>query len=387
MKTINLVCENFYPLRTAPANRAFSLAKMLADSHQVNVIYLNDSGLVDDKEGFIEQVGELHSQINLVPVKANDYKNKDGLSRLFKEVANAAKLIKQDRAFKVELSIVSIPFMMLLPIAALQSLFSSRRYVLEVRDLIWRYFEYKTGWINKLISNVLTVICTTSIRSFDHVVTVTEGQKNGIRKYNKNIQVIGNGLDASAFSKLSTLSDMPDSFTVTYAGSIGYPQNLSVLVDAAKILHQKNVDIRVNICGGGREVEHLKNIKTDNVHFLGKLNFEQLCDTYQNSSVLYAQLRNIPSLTTAEPTKTFEYAAMGKPMLLGYQGNAYELSKQFENATLIEPDNAEVLAETLHKLKAQESLTISVADKELIKSNFIRESLISKYTPIIDNLF
>ena len=386
MKVINLVCGSFLPERTAGANRLSVVAKTLSTENIVNVIYLVKSGEVYDPSLIDERV-MLNNNIKLFPVEINAFSKSNFVFRTLNEISHAYKLLRVSRGVKSDVQIVSIPFLMLLPVTMVFNWFSnSVIQILEIRDLIWRYFEFKKGMLNKFFYHILKGLCHLAIKSFDKVITVTETQKIEVEKfYTRSVTCIANGLDDDSYRKLSSLDMAVNDKTlnIVYAGSIGYPQNLSVLLDASKLAIKSGVDIKIDILGDGPEKvlleTYIKDNNITNVNFRGAVSFEVLCDFYNNAHVLYAQLRNIPSLKSAEPTKIFEYASTGKIILFGIKGDGEKLLKGFENVNLIEPDNPIVLLERIEYLAKNLPLELSIYNRDRVRSLYIRENLSKLY--------
>jgi len=384
MKTINLVCGSFSPERTAGANRASILSKVLSERFQVNVIYLTKPGEVFN----INQLPlNLQQNVNIsfYPVYIGKFSKSNFLKRTITETKHALLLMKKCKTLSADTQIISIPFLMLLPISAMYLAGRSKQTrILEIRDIIWKYFEFKKGFINKVIYHTLTYICQLSLKAFDQIVTVTESQKTQVQKvFSREVTCIGNGLDKGTFDNLSEIGGTPKtkSINISYVGSIGYPQNLSILVDAAKQLQHTNIHIHIFGDGPSKKdlEEQTSRLKLSNITFHGSVDFERLKEGYINSHLLYAQLRDIPSLKTAEPTKIFEYAATGRKIIFGIKGDGEKLLSNFENVSIIRPDSVDALTSEIEKIVESNNFDISHSNIEKVNTSYLRESITSKY--------
>jgi glycosyltransferase involved in cell wall biosynthesis len=388
MKTVNLVCGSFSPERTAGANRASILSTVLSEKFQMNVIYLTKPG----EEFDVNQLPiHLKSNANITfhPVYIEKFSKSNFLKRTVAEIRHAFLLMKTSKKLPAETQIISIPFLMLLPISAIYLAGSSKQTkILEIRDIIWKYFEFKKGFVNKVIYHTLTSICQLSLKAFDQIVTVTESQKIEVKKvFSREVTCIGNGLDKGTFDKLSTIGETPKSKTIniSYVGSIGYPQNLAILVDAANKLQHTNVHIHIFGDGPSKKEleEQVSRLKLSNVTFHGSVNFERLKEGYINSHILYAQLRDIPSLKTAEPTKIFEYAATGRKIIFGIKGDGEKLLGNFGNVSIITPDSIDALVLEVERLVECNEFNVSQFNIGKINTAYLRESITSKYFTVI----
>lgn len=366
---INLVYEDFYPSTTAVAKRAISVANFFSMSASVNMFCLADEDKV-----------EKHGAVTVFFIKSIDCRDKNSIGRLLSELVNAYRLYRREKEEVATMTIVSTPFMgMLLVFGFLKS--RKRNYVLEVRDLIWNYFEYKTGFLNGVISKFLKFICFSSIRRFKRAVVLTKGQYEEVSRLCEAVHIIPNGLSKKLFSEIQThrMVEPAGERVITYAGTVGYPQNLEVFLMAAERCQGKS-DFVFSVCGSGREYDRLK-LKYENlqnVEFLGRLDLESLLDQYARSYYLYAQLRDSPVYNTAEPTKFFEYAATGRKMILGFSGNAKELASEFEYVQFVQPDSVNDIVEFLLNANHSDYEKIE-SNISRIESNYIRENIISGY--------
>lgn len=383
MKKINIICGSFLPERTAGANRISVVAKELSKENIVNVVYLLKPGEHFDNTLISQDINN-NENIKLHPVHIKEFSKSSFLNRIINEIKHAILLMRKSNTLESEINIISIPFLMLLPVSGLYCLVNNKKKnILEIRDLIWRYFEFKTGLINKTIFNILKSISKFSINRFDKVITVTESQKNEIHRMSKvDVSCIPNGLDRHSFNELQSLGAVENDgkIEITYAGSIGYPQNLSILLDAA--INIKNESIIFNILGDGPEQNKLKKYaedkKINNVIFHGSVNFEKIKEIYKRSNILYAQLRDIPSLKTAEPTKIFEYAATGRGIIFGVKGDASRLLDNFDSVIKVEPDNIEDLISVFDALTYKTD--INHTNIKRINEKFIREDITKMYS-------
>ncbi|WP_434951272.1 glycosyltransferase family 4 protein [Shewanella sp. HL-SH4] len=384
---VTLICESFLPERTAGSNRALSIINtLLLSDYQVTVCFLMPLGCASQDYIFPNEL-KCFTNLKLIPVTRKIYNKSNLLFRLMNETMQAKKLISKSLEVDSDTIIISTPMLMLLPVAAWYLKNAKVHTILEVRDLIWRYYEFKTGLLSYLISEVLTKISIYSINKFDDVVTVTHSQREWlVSKTKTNVIAIENGIDLNTLQKLSTVNKgalLDDS--IIYAGSIGYPQNISTLVEAVYLLQNKGVIIRLTIVGNGPEFDKVSELiekrKLLNARVIPAVKFEQLSEEYSNHKILYGQLRNIPSLETAVPTKVFEYLAMSKPIIFGLKGEAKDILLKFEGVVVVEPDKPQELAEAI--LKQISNNVFKGNNYNQLHSNYLRENLISKYKDLI----
>jgi glycosyltransferase involved in cell wall biosynthesis len=88
--------------------------------------------------------------------------------------------------------------------------------------------------------------------------------------------------------------------------------------------------------------------KLNHVHFLPNLEKAKMPSLIKSCDAYVVPLRKLDLFKGAIPSKLFEPLAMGKPILLGVEGEAKELFIEQGNAGLFfEPENADELADRI----------------------------------------
>lgn len=132
----------------------------------------------------------------------------------------------------------------------------------------------------------------------------------------------------------------PAVINVLYAGNVGEGQGLHrIIPELAKRLEGK---AKFTIIGGGGRLEELraavKGANCNNVELLPPVDRQRLLKAYQEADVLFLHLNNHDAFKKVLPSKLFEYAALGKPILAGLDGFAADFVKQnIENAAVFSP--------------------------------------------------
>jgi len=144
-----------------------------------------------------------------------------------------------------------------------------------------------------------------------------------------------NGIDADKFGTANVSYNWrekqgykADDFIVLYAGILGHAQALEVILKAAAILCDDK-RVKFVLVGDGPQKDMLHEMKAslqlDNVSFLPNQSREEMPNIVAAVDAAIVPLRNIPLFKGAIPSKIFENLAMGKPILLGVDGEAKEL--------------------------------------------------------------
>jgi glycosyltransferase involved in cell wall biosynthesis len=130
---------------------------------------------------------------------------------------------------------------------------------------------------------------------------------------------------------------------VLYAGNIGEGQGLHAILPALAQRLQGRAVFRV-IGDGGRAdalLAALAAAGVSSVEVLPPVDRERLITEYRAADVLFLHLNAQPAFEKVLPSKLFEYAAMGKPILAGVGGYAAQFVRQeIDNAALFRPCDA-----------------------------------------------
>ena len=178
--------------------------------------------------------------------------------------------------------------------------------------------------------------------------------RNGV-----DIEDLKNRLSGKSWRKVQQVAD-PENFWVYYGGLIGYAQGLEVLLDAALQLKEEK-GIEFIIVGEGPEKERLIALKEtwalENVHFLPGMSRYEIPNVIDSMDIGVIPLRNIELFKGAIPSKIFEISALGKPILLGLNGEAKQLFVDEANAGLaFEPEDGRDLAQKILQLYRNKKL-------------------------------
>jgi len=142
---------------------------------------------------------------------------------------------------------------------------------------------------------------------------------------------------------------------IVYAGNIGEGQGLhEILPGLANRLSEK-AGFRI-IGDGGRKnllIKRLESAKVKNVELLPPMTRDQLIEEYKQADVLFLHLNDYEAFKKVLPSKIFEYAVMGKPILAGVPGYSAEFIRaEISNAAVFHP------CDELDAIKSLESLSI-----------------------------
>ena len=146
-----------------------------------------------------------------------------------------------------------------------------------------------------------------------------------------------------------------DDFVVLFAGTIGYSQGLTMLLDAAAEFGDAP-DVKFLIVGHGADkdnlVKYVAEKKLDNVVFHDPVPQARMPEVLATADACLVSLRKGKSTTTI-PCKTYEVMASARPLLaaVDQDGDNWDLINEAGGGVHIEPENHAALADAIRSLR------------------------------------
>jgi glycosyltransferase involved in cell wall biosynthesis len=217
------------------------------------------------------------------------------------------------------------------------------RLYLDIRDIfvdtIREVLPAGVGWP---VSRVLSLVESWTMRRADCINLVSPGFESYFRaRYaDRRLSWFTNGIDPEFLEPPPARARGGERVTILYAGNIGDGQALDrVLPGLARALGDR---ARFVVIGdGGRRTElqaALDAARADNVEIRPPLGRSELLEAYYAADVLFLHLGRLPAFENVLPSKLFEYASLGKPVLAGAGGYAARfIAAEISNAAVFAP--------------------------------------------------
>jgi glycosyltransferase involved in cell wall biosynthesis len=223
--------------------------------------------------------------------------------------------------------------------------------VVDVRDLWIDWAEelelFPFEWMIRLLKKFERSV----IFNADHLTVATRGFKNILTgRYgipDERVTVVYNGLD-TIMSPASTLDraetngkgkENDGRISILYAGNLGPSQNLKALVTGLQQSLSKWQDLNVRIVGDGLQLPALKAVESDRLSVDGRVERSRVAELYAAADAYLLHLADMEVFRNTVPSKIFEYAAYGKPIICGVQGEARELCSRFADCYYFDSDD------------------------------------------------
>lgn len=232
---------------------------------------------------------------------------------------------------------------------------TNSKIYLDIRDL---FIDTINDTFNKFFLYVLMPIFSRlekwTFQSADKLNVVSSGFSDYIKKIRPNLTLstYTNGVDEMFLKNDFSMKKIRTKPLILYTGNMGDGQGLHKIIPNAANTFK---DIQFRLIGDGSA----KQLLTDNYLLKLQNNIEvlkpvlrtELITEYQNADILFLHLNNHKAFHKVLPSKIFEYAATGKPILAGVSGYAAEfLKKQVKGVEIFKPCDVESMKLGLEKL-------------------------------------
>lgn len=404
VKTFIILTQYYPPETGAPQNRLHSLANYLKKvGHEVCVVTaLPNYPKNEISEGYRGRYS-VREVIDDIPVHRRWIfvsRSRGVVARLFNYFSFVVtSFFALLRLPKADFIICESPPLFLGITAVLISWIKGSRLVFNVSDL-WPESAEKLH----IISNRFLINLAYRLEHWIYRNTfLISGQTKGIIKNiqdrfpSKKVVWFPNGVDVDFFERSieehnwrNELNLAVNDFVLLYAGIIGHAQGLEVILQAAGQV--KGLSVKFVVVGDGPEKERLMTIAHDkgllNVVFLPNLPKHKIPSLIQTCDAYIVPLKKLDLFKGAIPSKLFEPLFMGKPILLGVDGEAKELFIDEGKAGLyFEPENATALVAQLKTLYEDRSLaeTLGKSGQQYVKANFDRNHIHERFLKAIES--
>jgi colanic acid biosynthesis glycosyl transferase WcaI len=241
--------------------------------------------------------------------------------------------------------------------ATLVSIFRRVPLVVDIQDL-WPDTLAATGMINnKTALSLVEVFCQFVYKRANKVVVLSPGFKNLLLKRGvpeTKLEVIYNWCDEDALENgVESSLELPDNgrLNLLFAGNLGNAQGLPSIVAAAKILQSNNVNVNIVFLGDGiakdKAVQQVNELALNNVYFLPRVPMLEVGHLLKKADILLVHLTDDELFSITIPSRTQAYLAIGKPIVMGVNGDAADLIKQAKAGEVCKANHASSLADAV----------------------------------------
>lgn len=261
----------------------------------------------------------------------------------------------------------------------------------------------KEGLKKKLLYSMGKLLEKISLKGSEYIITVSDlfRKRNidaGIPK--DKIEVIYNWIDTNKVAPIPRKDNIlfdrfnldRDKFYITYCGNLGLPQNVEIIIDAAKNLEQ-NKEIEFVIIGGGvrqKEIQqYIVNSNTSNIKFFPLQPLEEVSYVYSLGDVGIV-LGKKGTSKNGFPSKTWTMMATGQAII-----SCFDLESELSSSVIegecgiaIEPDSPEKLKQAILEMYNNKKNTqrFGLNSRKYVHENYSRKIATNKYINALEKL-
>jgi hypothetical protein len=278
----------------------------------------------------------------------------------------------------------------------LLSVVKRRPWIFELRDLWPQSIETVGVTSSKRILRFLERIELFLYRRADHIVSVIDSfvenlVSRGIRR--EKISVVKNGVSIERFFPIPKDAGIAERYglegktVVGYIGTLGMAHNIFFILKALAVLD----GYKFMFIGDGAQkdllVKMTKEMGLRDAIFTGMVPKKEIHSYISVIDIALVNLKKSPDFTKVIPSKIFELCAMGKPILLGVEGEAKELVERYGAGIAFDPENTDDFIRQLERLRSDRALyDASVAGGAQLAKDFDRGRLARDMYAVIERV-
>lgn len=234
------------------------------------------------------------------------------------------------------------------------------------------------------------------------IVSVTRAFKRALVSRGvpvSKIDVVTNGVDLGRFTvgekdeALLRTHGLSDKFVAGYIGTHGMSHGLDTVLDAAKLVGRGNNGSGFHFIllgDGAMKAELVQRVESegiDNVTFIDTVSKDLVVKYWSLLDVAIIHLKKTPLFETVIPSKLFECMAMGIPALHCVKGESADIVARERVGVLVEPEDAQALAESLVRLFGDRDLYQQLSKNgPLSAGKYDRAALAAKMLSILEHV-
>lgn len=268
------------------------------------------------------------------------------------------------------------------------------RFLFEVRDL-WPEFAVAVGvlkdptlirlseWLERLLYRRADCVMVNSPGFVEHT------RSRGARR----VELVPNGADPAMFDEPADRGifrrehGLDDRFVVLYSGAHGLSNDLGVVIEAARLTRDQ--DIQIVFVGDGKEKPALlaraQELGLRNVTFVSSVPKRDMPQVLAAADAGIAILKPIPAYKTTYPNKVFDYMAAARPVLLAIDGVIREVVEAAGCGVFVKPGDPQSLASAIHSLAAdrERAARMGRAGREYLERHFSRAEIAARLMDVL----
>lgn len=396
--------QYFVTSNSAGGTRSYEFAKrMVRDGLQVSLITANSLDMIDgNKEGawWVHEV----DGIKVYALNLNVDNRTGYVRRMMKFIQFSLMSIwKVIRLAPDIILATSTPLTVGVPALVARLLFRIP-FIFEVRD-VWPKIPIALGVLKNPMLKWLAYKLESVIYHFSsHIIALSPGMAKDIKSRFpgiKNLTVIPNASDLELFCNndaqfvsdwLSRYGLVPGCKYGLYAGTFGYVNNLSYLLELSKELESRKICFPIVLLGDGREREELEEkISKWNLQYVfiaEPVPKKQMAIILANASLAFSTVLPIEELWENSANKFFDALGAGVPIAINHYGWQADIINEYNCGLVMPFDSPTAAAEIIlaHLQDSQLATEMKKNAKNVAIDLFSREKLYLELYAVVSGI-
>jgi len=275
----------------------------------------------------------------------------------------------------------SPPLTMALPALAAAARWRSP-LVFEVRDL-WPEAPIQMGALRSpLLRLAARALERFVLRRATRVIALSPGIERGVVDAGapaERVTLVPNASDLDLFRP----APAPDRFRVSYFGTMGEANDLTAVIEAARLLD----GVEFVLMGDGKHRARLERSAPPNVTFTGAAaGKEEVARLAAGSSACLTMFKDVPVLATNSPNKLFDTFAAGRPAIVNMDGWMRSLVEDNQAGLYVRAGDGQELADKLAWLRdhPEDAERMGRNARALAEREFDRERLAERALAVLE---
>jgi len=231
---------------------------------------------------------------------------------------------------------------------------------LSVEDL----YDLKLVRKGSMISRIIELIARFSYRRAKLVTPISPGYVGIISKYGverNRIRVVRGGVELTVFKPSASKLNVDNKFTVLYSGAFSVAYNFEQVLEAARLVEEKDHEVRFIFQGKGELANDIKSkiekLNLDNARVVDVLlSREEVAGLLNQADVLVLPLGDFGKPHLGISAKLYEYQALGKPIICCSSGTPGNYVSETKSGIVVKPGDYKALAESVLFLKENQTV-------------------------------
>ena len=236
-------------------------------------------------------------------------------------------------------------------------------WIMEVRDLWPESIKTVGAMRDNLFIRFFEWQEQRCYKSAKSIVVVTDSFKQALAARGipvDKIHIVKNGVNRELFRPLSKDEslirklNLQGKRVIGYIGTHGMAHKLDFILRCAAKLDNESNNYHFLLIGDGAEKQNLISLKDElgckNVTMLDSVSKQEVKRYISILDISLINLKRSELFTTVIPSKIFENAAMGIPILIGVDGEARRLIEDYEAGIAFDPENEQDFMDKLNTI-------------------------------------